>query len=300
MAVDKAEVRERLGPVLEKLKEGDTAGALSLTSKILSPGEERTIHGTPVPFITRVGEEIGRFGREEPDVVIPFLVELWNTRGREERFSVGHAFGEIGKVHFQKVLPVMYECIPDVQWEALEAMAWGVGKMVIAHPDEVLPTLREWARDKNHWVRKAVSHSMVIFLNTTKTSRLEDILGIMDILIKDSHTEVRKSIGFVLRQVSRKAPQRMVQFFSKWIKEEDQYLRWNIANGSRNLGEEVLPILKELARDDRNFVRRASASALKDIARKHKGAAKLLEEWQQDPHEGVREAAATALSYVKK
>jgi 3-methyladenine DNA glycosylase AlkD len=300
MAIDKKEIEKRVKPVLEKLQAGRLDEALSLTRKILYLGGERTVHGTPVPYITKIGEEIGTFGREHPDLVIPFLVKLWHTRGREERFSVGHGFGEIGKKHYQKVLPVMYECLADVQWEALEAMAWGVGKMVIAHPDEVLPHLREWARDDNHWVRKAVSHSMVIFLNRTKTSRLDDILGMMDILIKDDHPEVRKSIGFVLRQVSRKAPQRVVAFFSRWVGEEDQYIRWNIANGSRNLGKEVLPILKELARDGRKFVRRASASALKDIARKHEEVVKMLEEWQHDTDAGVGEAAATALGYVRK
>jgi 3-methyladenine DNA glycosylase AlkD len=300
MSVDKKEVQKLVEPVLKQLEAGDIDGALALTRELLAPGDDRTMHGTPVPFITKVGEAIGRFGRDHPAAVIPFLVKMWNTEGREERFSVGHSFGEIGKKHYEKVLPVMMELIPDVAWEALEGMAWGVGKMVIAHPDEVLPTLRQWAKHENHWVRKAVSHSMVIFLNTTKTSRLDDILGIMDVLIGDRHQEVRKSIGFVLRQVSRKAPLRVVEFFNGWLDNEDEYVRWNIANGSRNLGIEGMPVLRELARDERKFVRRASASALKDIARKHKDVAEALEDWTTDGDAGVREVAETALSYVKK
>ncbi len=167
MAVNEQAVRRLVQPTLEKLDQGLLDEALALTRKLLAPGEERTMHGTPVPFITKVGEAIGEFGRDYPGLTIPFLVQMWDTRGREERFSVGHAFGEIGKI-------------------------------VIAHPDE------------------------------------------------------------------------------------------------------AMPVLKELARDSRKFVRRASASALKDIARKHEDVANELETWGGDPDDGVREVAAVALSFAKK
>ena len=298
--MNKKEIKNRVKPVLQYLEAGDTAAALALTKELLAPGEDATAYGTPVGKITAIAEEIGKFGQKRSDIVIPFLKELWRTGVREVRYCVGHAFGDMGKVNYREVLPEMYQLMPGVDWEALEAMAWGVGKMVSTNPEAVLPTLETWAGDENHWVRKSVSHAMVILYNKTKLDHLEDILAIMDILIRDHHNEVRKSIGFVFRSLCKKAPQRIVEFFTRWLESDDQYVRWNIANGSRNLGKEVLPVLEELARDSRKLVRRACASALKDIARKNPDVAPILESWVNHGDEGVKEVVAAALSYMKK
>ena len=298
--IDLKVIKGQVQKILAKLQEKNVDDVFADIRKELSVEEGKSSRGTSISVIRMIGEEIGKYGQKHPDAVMSLLEKLWQTGGREERFCAGHAFGDMGKVHYQRVLPVMYVYLADVDWETLEAMAWGVGKIVSAHPAEVIPILKEWAEDRNRWVRKSVSHAMVILLNRTKKAGLDNIMSVMDILIKDDDEEVRKSIGFVLRQVSRLDPQCSAAFFDKWVKEEDQYIRWNIANGARNSGKEVLPVLKELAGDKRKFVRRASASALKDIARKHNEIAGIIAEWQNDPDEGVREVAAAALSYVKK
>jgi 3-methyladenine DNA glycosylase AlkD len=115
---------------------------------------------------------------------------------------------------------------------------------------------------------------------------------------------VRKNLGSyaIGDGLLRCYPRLTLRYLEKWVESEDEQVRWNVAMSFASYGgnkqwERALEILTRLATDERRYVWRAVASALRYIGRRRPEQVRLiLEEWLHD--ERLRRPAEVALKYI--
>ena len=90
-------------------------------------------------------------------------------------------------------------------WALVDALAGDVlGRMVLADPDGVAPVLDRWASDDDFWVRRA---SLLAELRPIRQGEtMERFLRRADPMLDEREFFIRKAIGWVLREASKKRP----------------------------------------------------------------------------------------------
>jgi 3-methyladenine DNA glycosylase AlkD len=95
-----------------------------------------------------------------------------------------------------------------------EISAHVVGGIVQRHPD-ALPTLDRWATDSDFWVRRASMLSLLIVLRNGDMSQWDRFCDYAASMIEEKEFFIRKAIGWVLRDVSKKNPEPVVEFLKR-------------------------------------------------------------------------------------
>jgi 3-methyladenine DNA glycosylase AlkD len=89
-------------------------------------------------------------------------------------------------------------------WDHVDEVAIKlVGPLLAAHPDQVAPVLRRWARDPDRWRRRTTVICQIGLRDTTDTALLADcVLANID----DPDFFLRKGIGWALREHVKSDP----------------------------------------------------------------------------------------------
>ena len=93
----------------------------------------------------------------------------------------------------------------SLTWALVDGLAGDVlGRMLIADPDGVTPVLNRWAADDDFWIRRA---SLLAELRPIRQGvTMERFLLRADPMLDDREFFIRKAIGWVLREASKKRP----------------------------------------------------------------------------------------------
>ncbi|MDD5658504.1 MAG: DNA alkylation repair protein [Actinomycetota bacterium] len=87
-----------------------------------------------------------------------------------------------------------------------------VGEFIEKYPQYV-NGLKEWAKSKNRWLKRASAVSLII--PARKGKFLQDILDISDILLCDRDDMVQKGYGWMLKEASRKNQKEIFEYVMK-------------------------------------------------------------------------------------
>lgn len=113
--------------------------------------------------------------------------------------------------------------LPRLRRMVIESAGWAhvdtiavhvVGAIYEAHP-EIKNKLRQWSTNKDFWVRRA---SMLALLNSAKRgdrSAFDLFTEFAVSMLTEKEFFIRKAIGWVLREVSKKQPEWVVEFFDR-------------------------------------------------------------------------------------
>lgn len=86
------------------------------------------------------------------------------------------------------------------------------GNFLLQHP-EFLLRVRQWAKSKNRWQRRAAAVILIPGLRQGKF--LTEVFKIVDILLKDEDDLVRKGYGWALKEASNVFPQETFSYVMK-------------------------------------------------------------------------------------
>lgn len=154
--------------------------------------------------------------REEKDPAVLREVALTLWRGavaREERYAATGVTGVRVLRGRLDMLDVHEEMIRSgAWWDHVDEVAGRVGAALAAHPAEVAPVLRAWARDDDRWVRRCAIIAQLGFKHATDTALLTEVI---EANADDPEFFIRKAIGWALRDLAWHDPAWVSEFVAR-------------------------------------------------------------------------------------
>lgn len=97
--------------------------------------------------------------------------------------------------------------------------------------------MRKWIKSKNKWIRRLAVATIPPYIRAEKTAS-KVCLELLDEAMREKDKDVKKAIGWALREITKKDPKSVFEFLQKWAKLEDKNTKWIIRNGMKKLAKE--------------------------------------------------------------
>ena len=191
-------------------------------------------------------------------------------------------------------------------WEVREDAAWMVSEFLLADFEEAYAWCLQWVRDSSENVRRAVVVGVKIAAKARVPEWGDRLLDLIEPLLSDRSVYVRKNLGrFAIGDgLLRCYPELTLKRLATWARRLDEQTRWNVAmafsaaEGATHV-DSAIHILTDLAADERRFVWRGVASAMRNLARRRPAeTVPILQTWLQD--EARRQVAELALEHIPR
>ena len=159
--------------------------------------------GASVPAIRKVAKEAGRLERAE---LLDLVDELW-ARPVHECRALAVELLDLGAAVLEPGDLAMIERLvrESGTWALVDNLAASVaGPLVERHP-ELLAQLDRWAGDEDFWVRRSALLAQLLALRRGEGD-FERFGRHADAMLEEREFFIRKAIGWVLRDTSRKRP----------------------------------------------------------------------------------------------
>ena len=204
--------------------------------------------GVPLPILRVIAAEIGKFIRKEPTEAPPLLETIWNEGSFEARQIAGKCLEKFGPKEPEICLHFVASVLPDLDnWSVCDNLAmFGVEPIVYSNPELVLPLSEKWIMSKNKWIRR---FGVVTLRGYKKVQTTNKVFEILDLVMDDNEKDVKKAVSWVLREITKKNPDAVAEFLTRWAKANPgRDARWIIKDGMKKLPKEkqteILAILR--------------------------------------------------------
>lgn len=194
---------ERLRAALQGAANPDRAPQMQAYMKSTMP-----YLGVPVPAVRAlVRAEAKARPPASTEALAATAAVLWRAAAyREERYAASALTAVPAARRLQTValLPLYREMITTgAWWDHVDEVSHRIGALLVAFPAELAPTIRDWARDPDRWLRR----SAVICQLGLKVATDRELLGdVIRANLGDRDFFLRKGIGWALRDYSRADP----------------------------------------------------------------------------------------------
>lgn len=164
-------------------------------------------YGTSVP---RIRSEVKRLLRErvpkEHGATVAFAEALWERPVHEMRFAAATALEEREKLLGPDDLPLLERLLRESRtWALVDTLAPSVvGPLAMRH-EQARAVLPRWSRDPDFWIRRA---ALLAYQDPLRKGDpvFDEFTALADPLLEDKEFFVRKAIGWMLRERTKKAP----------------------------------------------------------------------------------------------
>lgn len=200
--------------------------------------EMRKTFGTPLPALRVIAAEIAKHGKKEPHIVLPLLKTLWEDGSFEERQIVGKVTERLAGQYPAECLALVLDLLPTLEnWANCDNLAcFGMKAIALQMTDEVLFLCNGWVRDENKWIRR---FGVVVLRAFEKTDLQGQAIEIIDLVMTDRDSDVKKGVAWMLRDLSKRHPSRVFEFLLKWSQSNPgRDTTWIIKNGMKKLSVE--------------------------------------------------------------
>ncbi|MBS1493276.1 MAG: DNA alkylation repair protein [Bacteroidetes bacterium] len=160
-------------------------------------------------------------------------------------------------------------------WEVREYAAGAFYNVLNENP-ELYSTMLKWAKHKSENVRRAVVFSALAYSKKGEAPDTEKAFTILEPLMSDASVYVKKNLGpFILgSHLGNSFPEEVFAQLKKWLKSDNEHVRWNIAMTFNNsfgnrYPAKALEILKKLLPEESKVVSRAVISTLRHLNKRH-------------------------------
>jgi 3-methyladenine DNA glycosylase AlkD len=160
-------------------------------------------HGVPSPVAKRV---FARVLRDHPladrESWLATVRALWHdATHREERYgAIALAGHQTYLAHQDPDTLELYRelAVTGAWWDYVDTLAsHSVGPILLAHHDEVRPTIVAWSIDPDMWLRRT---SIICQLGAKQSTDLDLLTACIEPNLADREFFIRKAIGWALRQ----------------------------------------------------------------------------------------------------
>ena len=164
--------------------------------------------GVPVPGVRRIVRAAAKLRPPATtDQLAATAAALWREASyREERYAATALLDvpAARRLRTTALLPLYCEMITTgAWWDHVDEVAHRIGELLVAHPSEVRPVVRAWARDPDRWLRRASVICQVGLRSATDTELLSDAIVAN---LGDRDFFLRKAVGWALRDYARTEP----------------------------------------------------------------------------------------------
>jgi len=200
--------------------------------------------GTSVPATRKVAKAVGML---EHDALVATVEGLWARPVHECRAAAV----ELLDLHGASLVPADLVLIERMiresrTWALVDGLAASVtGPLVERHP-ELLTTLDRWATDEDFWVRRSALLALLLALRRG-AGDFGRFGRYADAMLDEREFFIRKAIGWVLRDTSRKRPELVYD--------------WLLPRAARASGVTFREAVKYLSEEQRDAVTRARRTA---------------------------------------
>ncbi len=147
-----------------------------------------------------------------------------------------------------------------------------LGRLLTESFQETLSLAREWVSGPDSRLRRAAIVAAKYAARTRRPEWAEQLLDLVEPALSDADEYVRKSLGPLVigDQFVRSYPDPTLARLRRWMRDEDENVRWNVAmtfsaaSGAR-LAQRAPDVLEFLATDERPLVRDAVRAAQRRV-----------------------------------
>ncbi len=235
--------------IYEELKKGDIKSTISLISKELEKEKTNRLQFTKTPLLNSIGQELGKLIIKE-NWKFEKLMELWREGKRDERLIVISALGRIGKKDYENTKKFILNILNDISdWEICDQLALKVVvNLAVQNQKETFSLMEQWIKSENKWIRRLAVATIPPYIRA-EPENSKICLEFLDKVIQEEDKDVKKAIGWALREITKKDAEAVFEFLKKWTKIDNKNTRWIIKEGMKKLTEKKQEELKSLMND---------------------------------------------------
>jgi 3-methyladenine DNA glycosylase AlkD len=140
--------------------------------------------------------------------------DLWRgAAAREERYAAIALTGLPLARGALSLLPLYEEMITTgAWWDLVDGVQPRVRDLLLTHPTELGPALRDWARSPDRWLRRSAVIAQLGARDRTDTALLAEVI---EVNAADGEFFVRKAIGWALRDLAKTDPDWVRRFLDQ-------------------------------------------------------------------------------------
>ena len=152
---------------------------------------------------------VARFVRAHPDLTYDELLELaqtlWRAPIHERRMAAGFLLEAYVALLTSRDLPFIEKLIRESKtWALVDVLAGDVVGRIVLQGRGTRRTLDRWARDEDFWIRRG---ALLAWLRPLRAGAdFEQFGRYADRMLEEKEFFIRKAIGWVLRETSKKRP----------------------------------------------------------------------------------------------
>jgi 3-methyladenine DNA glycosylase AlkD len=168
--------------------------------------------GTGLADMRRIVKESSKSAALDHDGVVALARELWKKPVFERRMAAVILLELLATDLTPKDLPLIEELIRDSKtWALVDGLAGDVtSQMALRH--NIRRVLDRWAKDEDFWIRRS---SLLAELKPLKSGApFEPFAKRADDMLEETEFFIRKAIGWVLREMSKKRPQEVYDWIA--------------------------------------------------------------------------------------
>jgi 3-methyladenine DNA glycosylase AlkD len=242
MVKDKKEIAKL---IYDELRKGNIKSILLLISKELKEEKTGKLRLTKTSALNSIGKELGKLLVKENWKLR--LMKLWRGGKRDEKLVVISALGEISKKDYENSKSFVLNILNDISdWEICDQLALRViVNLAVQNQKEVFSLMNQWISSENKWIRRLAIATLPPYIRARETES-KVCLNFLDKIMHEKDRDVKKAIGWALREISKKDPKSVFEFLQKWIKVKDENTEWIIKEGMRKLQKEKQEEIKSL------------------------------------------------------
>ena len=170
--------------------------------------------GVRLPEVRRLATEAARQHPLASVAEVGAAAEsLWRgATHREERYAAIAVTGLPVAHAALDLLPLHQEMITaGAWWDLVDGVAPRIRDLLLTHPAQLRPVLRDWARSEDRWLRRSAVIAQLGARERTDRTLLAEVI---EVNAADREFFVRKAIGWALRDLAKTDPDWVRQFLA--------------------------------------------------------------------------------------
>ena len=171
--------------------------------------------GTPVPAIRKV---VRSSRRAHPDLthdeLVALVTELWSAPIHERRMAAVEFLVLANSLLVSADIALVERLIREAKtWALVDTLATSVTGGLIERDPSLVEVLDRWSTDDDFWIRRA---SMLALLGPLRRGEgdFERFGRYADAMLEEKEFFIRKAIGWVLRETSKKRPELVYEWIA--------------------------------------------------------------------------------------
>ncbi len=227
-------IKEIARQIYEELKKEN--GTIKAILKEIEKEKTAKLHMTKTPFLNSIGNEFGKLLLREEEK-FEMLLKLWKIGKRDERLIVIAALGRISEHDYEWTKKFVLGILEDISdWEICDQLALKVMvNLATKNQEEMFSMMEKWIKAENKWIRRLAIATIPPYIRA-RPQNAEMCLEFLNDAMQDEDKDVKKAIGWALREISKKDSKAVFEFLMKWAKVEN--MRWIVKEGMKKLPKE--------------------------------------------------------------